>query len=268
MRRQERLDDSEESLRIAMESAQAKVWTAIPAIVQSVDFVAQTITAQPAIQGAVQSPDGSVAQVNLPLLVDVPIMYPRAGGFALTFPIAAGDEVLVVFASRCIDSWWQNGGVGAQAEVRMHDLSDGFALLAPTSQPKVLPAVSAQNVQLRDEVGTTYLEITPDGKIKLVAVTEIDADAPTINVTGATVVNVAAPEINLDGSSIVNIAAPNITLAGNISTGGSGGGGGTFEISGDLIHTDGSITSLGKTIDGTHTHGGVQAGGDNTQPPN
>ena len=33
------------------------------------------------------------------------------------------------------DSWWQSGGIGVPIESRMHDLSDGFAILAPTSQP-------------------------------------------------------------------------------------------------------------------------------------
>lgn len=252
MDRRERLDDSEESLRMALEDKQSEIWTALPGIVSGVNLDAQTVSVQPAIQGSISSPNGVVQNVNLPLLVDVPIVWPRAGGFALTFPIKQGDEVLVVFASRCIDSWWQSGGIGQAAEVRMHDLSDGFAILAPTSQPKKLSNVSGNNVQLRDESGTTFVEITPDGKARVVAASQIDIEAPTINLTGGAALNLEAPTIN---------------IAGNINTSGSGGSG-TFNLSGDLIHTDGTITSLGKTIDGTHTHGGVTAGGNNTAPPN
>jgi len=136
MDRRERLDDPEESLRMALESYASQLWTALPASVVSVNLAAQTVSVQPTIQGSVADPAGNVRQVNLPLLVDVPLVWPKAGGFALTFPVAPGDEVLVVFACRCIDSWWQSGGIGAPAEARMHDLSDGFAILAPTSQPK------------------------------------------------------------------------------------------------------------------------------------
>jgi len=252
MDRRERLDDPEESLRMALEDFQSQIWTALPGVVSGVDLDKQTVSVQPTIQGSVSSADGSSQSVNLPVLVDVPVCWPRAGGFALTFPVNVGDEVLVVFASRCIDSWWQSGGVGAQAEVRMHDLSDGFAILAPTSQPKKLNGVSNANVQLRDEDGTTFLEITPDGKARLVAVSQIDIEAPTINLNGGTVLNMTAPTINMNG---------------NINTAGSGGTG-TFNVSGNLIHTNGSITSLGKKIDGTHTHGGVQPGGGNTAVPN
>lgn len=244
MNREERLNDPEESLRLALESQQAQIWTALPGIVSGVDLAKQTVSVQPTVQGSVTDANGNVSNVNMPTLVDVPIVWPRAGGFALTFPIKAGDEVLVVFSSRCIDSWWQSGGIGAPAEARMHDLSDGFAVLAPSSQSKKLSSVSSSNVQLRDEAGTTYLEITPSGGIKLKAATQIDLEAPTININGAT----------------LNLSA-NVNYAGN-------GGTGTFQLAGNLVHTAGSITSLGKKIDGTHTHSGVSTGSGNSGAPN
>ena len=184
MDRRERLDDPEESLRMALESYASQLWTALPASVVSVNLAAQTVSVQPTIQGSVADPAGNVRQVNLPLLVDVPLVWPKAGGFALTFPVAPGDEVLVVFACRCIDSWWQSGGIGAPAEARMHDLSDGFAILAPTSQPKKLANVSASNVQLRNYAGNTLVEITPDGKANITGAAEINLTAPVINLTG------------------------------------------------------------------------------------
>jgi hypothetical protein len=223
MNREERLDDPEESLRLAMESQQAQIWTALPGVVAAVNLAAQTLSVQPTVQGSVASPNGAKQLVNLPLLVDIPIVWPRAGGFALTFPIAAGDEVLVVFASRCIDSWWQSGGVGAPAEARMHDLSDGFAILAPTSQPKKLTGVSSTNVQLRDESGTTYVEITPDGRARVVAATQIDVEAPTVNITG---------DLNVTGE---------------------------MNLVGQLTQSGGTM-SIGGIVFDTHKHTGVQPG--------
>lgn len=195
MRRTERLNDTEESLRLALEAERAGIWTALPAIVVAANLAAQTVSAQPTIQGTITGPDGVARNVNLPLLVDVPIVWPRAGGFALTFPVAAGDEVLIVFASRCIDSWWQSGGIGAPAEARMHDLSDGFAILAPTSQPKRLGGVSSSNVQLRDSAGSTFVEITPSGAVNIVAATSINLTAPSIKFHG---------EVQQDGGALVS----------------------------------------------------------------
>jgi predicted transcriptional regulator len=116
----------------------------------------------------------------------------------LTFPVKAGDEVLIVFASRCIDSWWQSGGVQVPIEERMHDLSDGFAILSPTSQPKKLSSVSTSNAQLRTESGGTYIEVTPNGKIRLIAEAEIELAAPSIKINGA-VTQVGG--VNIDGKA-------------------------------------------------------------------
>jgi hypothetical protein len=221
MNRQERIDDFEGALLAAMAGRLASVWTALPGEVVGVDLSAQTVSIQPTIQGKVTSADGAESDVSLPVLVDVPIVWPRAGGFALTFPIAVGDEVLVVFSSRCIDSWWQSGGVGVQAEKRTHDLSDGFAILAPTSQPKKLSAVSSSNAQLRDEAGTTYLEITPNGRINITAAAEINATAPVINFTATTEINATAPVINFDATSAMTIAAVALNIVARIdATGG------------------------------------------------
>ena len=163
----ERLDDREESLRLALESAQAQMWTALPGIITAVDLAAQTCTVQPAITGEVEDSGGQTKAVQLPLLVDVPLVFPRAGGFALTFPVRAGDECLVVFSCRCIDGWWQGGSVSPPAESRMHDLSDGFAILAPTSQPRRLRGVSGGAVELRTESGDAFISLDAAGTITL-----------------------------------------------------------------------------------------------------
>jgi len=158
------LNDTETALRLMMDGRQAGTWTAMPAIVKAVDLVKMTVSCQPAIQSTVTDEDGAVKAVNLPLLVDVPIIFPSAGGFSITFPVAVGDEVLVLFASRCIDSWWQNGGfANVPMEARMHDLSDGFAIPGPRSQPRVLNGISSSALQIRNDAGSKFIEVTSGG---------------------------------------------------------------------------------------------------------
>ena len=76
-----------------------------------------------------------------------------------TYKVKPGDECLVVFASRCIDAWWQSGGIQSPAEARMHDLSDGFAIPGPWSQAAKIEGVSASAVQLRSDDGASCVEI-------------------------------------------------------------------------------------------------------------
>lgn len=52
--------------------------------------------------------------------------------------IAKAKEALVFFADHCIDAWYQSGGVQNQLMPRMHDISDGFALVGFRSKPNAL----------------------------------------------------------------------------------------------------------------------------------
>lgn len=184
MDRRERDNDPETAVRAALEGWQASIETSVVGIVQSFDPVAQTCTVQPAIQARMRTPTGALSWVTLPLLVDVPVVFPSGGGYTLTFPIRTDDEALVVFSSRCIDSWWQSGAVGPQAELRMHDLSDGFALVGPRSQPRKLPAYSAATVQLRADDGSTYVELAAGQLVNVVAPGGINLNGVLIDAIG------------------------------------------------------------------------------------
>jgi Phage protein Gp138 N-terminal domain len=163
MDQRERLNDPEEAPRIALDGHQANIWTALPGILQSFDATKMVAVVQPSIQGRLRQQDGSFKDANLPLLLDCPIIFPAGGGFALTFPLAAGDEGLVVFSSRCIDAWWASGGMQKQARTRMHDLSDGFFLPGCFSQPRKLANLNASFPELRNADGSIKIEATATG---------------------------------------------------------------------------------------------------------
>ena len=146
-----------------LENAEAQLWTALPAIVKSFNATALTVEAQPAITGRYIDPTGEVKVVNLPLLLDCPVVFPHGGGCSLTFPVKPGDECLIIFADRCIDNWWQNGGVQNPAEMRMHDLSDGFAIVGCWSQPKRIGSWSTGETQLRSDDGSAFVAVHPSG---------------------------------------------------------------------------------------------------------
>lgn len=181
MNRNELAGSDEETVRAGWDGFRASLWTAIPGIVESFSGTAMTCVVQPTIQMVMRDPAGNVSMQALPLLVDCPIVFPSGGGCTLTFPVNAGDECLVVFASRCIDAWWQSGGVQPPAELRTHDLSDGFVLVGPRSQPRVLPSLSTTTTQLRSDDGATYIELDPAAqKIKVVALGGFEVNGPFI----------------------------------------------------------------------------------------
>ena len=111
MTQRERVGNPADVLDQALDMRQARIHTATVGIVKAVDLEKQTVTVKVALQGFTVDEQGEKHWQDIPLLVDVPIVWPRAGGFALTFPVKPEDECLVVFGERCFDAWWQSGGV-------------------------------------------------------------------------------------------------------------------------------------------------------------
>lgn len=158
---QTRSGELSEVLKTERGVIQSQLRVALPGIIQSFDPDAVTAVVQPAIRYIEQDNDGSKATRDYPLLVDVPVVFPRGGGCTLTFPVKPGDECLVIFADRCIDFWWQSGGVQEPVDSRMHDLSDAFAIVGPQSQAKKISGISASAVELRSDDGKTKISLNP-----------------------------------------------------------------------------------------------------------
>lgn len=184
MNRYEYSADPVEAMLAVARSALAHTWTAMPAVIEFVDLTKMTVKARPAIQSLVTKIDSSTEWLTMPLLHDCPIVFPGGGGFTLTFPVEVGDECLLVFASRCIDGWWSAGGVQPQTDLRMHDISDGFALVGVRNVTRALPAISGTDVTLRSDDGVAKIAIAPDHRIKIETTANVEMTAPTVAITG------------------------------------------------------------------------------------
>jgi hypothetical protein len=188
MDRRERFESAGTAMLAMLEGFQAGLWTAMPGIIQSYDATKQTCSVQVAIKARALDKTGAETWMAISVLVDCPVVFPGGGGLTLTFPLAAGDECLVVFASRCIDYWWLSGGVQEQAELRMHDLSDGFVLPGVRSQPRKLAGVSTNSVQLRNDAGDAYVELKQDKSMVLAAPSGLTINGATV-INGQTTIN-------------------------------------------------------------------------------
>ena len=100
----------------------------IPCIVQSYDPEKGTVECQPAIREKIINQNEEIEYRNLPLLLNVPVVFPSNSKYAVTFPLEKGDECLVLFSDLSIDNFWEKGNVQNPIEDRRHDLSDGIAI--------------------------------------------------------------------------------------------------------------------------------------------
>lgn len=135
----------------------------IPAKIISIDYDKMTCQCQPLIREKMRLSSGEFTGVDLPLLLDVPIVYPGSTNFSITFPLSVDDEGLVIFSDMCIDSWWQSSDVQDQFEVRRHDLSDGFFIPTQLSQPKKYSNIDQSNLEVRYRANGNYLKLGSSG---------------------------------------------------------------------------------------------------------
>lgn len=202
--------------------------TCVPGIIVSFDPAKQTAQVQPTIQRLFTEKGA----VNLPVCVDVPVVFPAGGLFALTFPVAANDECILWFSERCIDLWFTYGGVRPPAEYRLHDLSDGMALVGLSSMPRVLTAFQTSHAELRNRARTFRITVTSAGDIELV------------NPAGS---------IKLLANGNVTVVAPTVAITGDVTVTGT-------------VTADVNVFGGGKSLK-THIHSGVTPGGGNTGQP-
>ncbi len=169
--------EEEEQMSLAFNNA-AQLRVAIPGIIESFDADKQTASVQPAIKENIQVGDEKAKAETLPILSDVPVCFPRAGGYCVTLPVEKGNECLLVFADMCIDGWWQSGGVQEQMETRRHDLSDAIAIMGITSQPKKVEEYSKDKLQIRTDNKNVICEIDKEEQaVNIVKAKKLTANA-------------------------------------------------------------------------------------------
>ena len=195
----------EQDLKLRQTAINLRV--AMPGIIQEFNSTEQTVTVQCAIREKINM-DGDLSWQDIPLLLDVPVIFPRAGNYILTMPIQAGDECLVVFGDSCMDAWWQSGGVQNQIDCRRHDLSDGYAIVGLYSQPRRINNYSTSTAQLRTLSGDAYVELS-GSNINIVG-NSVTISAGTVNIGGST---------TIDGRSFMGHTHTGVQTGGG-STGG------------------------------------------------
>lgn len=175
------------------DEASKRLRVALPGVIVSFDKDAQTATVQPLIDQVMA--DGTTRP--LPVLQDVPVSFPRGGGFVLTFPVSEGDECQLVFNDRCIDGWWASGNPSPPLDYRIHDLSDATAHVGISSQPNVVPEFDAGAVALRKLDGSAFVKVDAAGVVRI-AGTKLVVECPIEYVGGITGIG----DIVADGVSL------------------------------------------------------------------
>lgn len=101
----------------------------------------KTISCKPVINRVVND-----ESKQLPEFIEVPPIFMKGGSSYTAHPITVGDYCLLIISERCYDAWYYGSDFVSPLEIRLHDYSDGFALvgIANESGAITIPSVITQ----------------------------------------------------------------------------------------------------------------------------
>ena len=172
-----------DNLAMAIRAHMALAHTVIPGVVKSYDATTQTATVQPSIQFKRRDGEGVIQNYTPDPIADVPVAFPGAGAYSITWPLAAGDLVTLVFAERSITEWKATGGTSVEAQdTRRFDLTDAIAIPALRSPASPIPAAGyAAGVLV---VRSAEIRLGSSAAAQFVALANLVLDRLTAIVTG------------------------------------------------------------------------------------
>ena len=139
----------------------------MPGRVEAFYPAAQQADVQPLLKRVVVAPDGTKTIDSFPKLVNVPVEFPRGGGWRITWPLAAGDIVEIRFMERSMDAWSGSGGEVEPQQSRRHHLSDAICFPALSPARSAIPGIGSTDLIIGREDGTSEIRMKPDGSILL-----------------------------------------------------------------------------------------------------
>ena len=136
-----------EVIRGALESHTASMHTITVGRVDSYDALTQTANVQPVMQRAFNV-EGNTEFEKLPLIFNVPVIWPRAGGAFIHLPLAKDDHVVLGFTDTDIAPWRTTGSESEPDDLRRHSLSNAIAFAGITHATGVL-SVNPLDIAMR-----------------------------------------------------------------------------------------------------------------------
>ncbi len=145
----------------AIKSVISGMHTCLPGRIGSYDYTTQKASVLPLLRDVYSDNQ----EIDMPVIIDVPVMFPAIGSVGLTFPVNPGDGVLLVFAERSIDKWLSKGGVVTPDDPRRFDLSDAIAIVGLDPFTETSQADNNDDVTLMN--GDAKLKLQTGGKVAL-----------------------------------------------------------------------------------------------------
>lgn len=220
----------------------SEVHTMLPAKITSVNYGSGRASVLPLVKTQI----GVNKSVSYPELSNVPlvIMSGNSGKARLTFPVQAGDTVIVLFSERDPSNFLSSSGTDVTMPVQTSFLGlYPIGILPCISTSGNAKSISNEDVDLENDV--SKVKLTPTGTLRL------------SNNIGYVLIEESGAITAFDGTATVKLAQGALTIQGATGLTYSGG---AVNINGLVISADGKLTDSGGLSFTNHRHRGVQTG--------
>lgn len=119
----------------ALERQSKALRVGMPGVIETFDSKSQTASVKPLLFEHDEAEDGTEENEPLGIISGVPVQFPAANGFILTFPVKKGDKVWLQFGDRSLENWFKKGTDVDPVDLRRHALSDAVAILGVFADP-------------------------------------------------------------------------------------------------------------------------------------
>jgi len=148
----------QEVIKAAFDHEISNIHTALPGHIIKYDPKLQKAEVMPNIQKKYYN--GKV--IDMPIITNVPIVFPRSSEAFIKFPLKKDDGVLLIFSERALERWLSVGGIVQPGANRKFDISDCIAIPGLYSFANPIPDDS-DNLVIKYKKGTFV--INNDNKI-------------------------------------------------------------------------------------------------------
>jgi len=179
--------------------------TSLPGRIESYDPGKQLAKVKPLLKRKYAS---EADAISLPIISNVPVIFPRASNAFLKLPVQSGDYVQLIFNERSLERWIDLGGEVDPQDPSKFDLNGAVAIVG--LYPKTEPLESnGETASIELANGSSYIEIKESGEILVTngeALLQIDGGNVKIQ---ATKITLESANVNLgdeSGEALVKIS--------------------------------------------------------------
>lgn len=146
----------------ALRAAKDELRVGGPATVVSYDFKLKLAAVRPDHKRRYD--DGTVE--DAPIIYNVPVKHPQAGGAFIHLPIKPGHKVWLSYGDKSLEKWLSNGEPNDPDDTRSHHISDAVAYPGCYPFNDTVKIANGDDIIIKNE-GGAEIRVKPNGHIQI-----------------------------------------------------------------------------------------------------